>query len=437
MHRSIRLAGLVLAVVLFQACSGSSSSSFVPASSTRTSEYNGVVATAWGNLQYDRVREEGLTPPVAARIFGYAGVGLYEAVVAGMPKHRSLVGQLNELTSLPRPEDGQTYQWELVANAALARILSGLFPATSSDSIAALETQIESDRDDVDAGVADRSREYGRALGDAILAWAATDGYDEFNNCDYTPPVGPGLWEPTPPAFAPALQPCWGQIRTFVLGAANACEAPIPSLYSESPSSRFYQDSLEVYETVNNATPEQMLIAEYWADNPGQTGTPPGHWMAIVDDVVTQYDYSLAVAAEAYARVGLAVHDAFVACWYSKYDINLLRPVTYIQNFIDGAWVSPVGTPPFPEYTSGHSVQSGAASTVLTDQFGAFLPFEDDTHVDRGFDPETYVSFEQAANEAAISRLYGGIHYRPACELGVDQGRCIGQAIVTNVVFEN
>jgi membrane-associated phospholipid phosphatase len=180
---------------------------------------------------------------------------------------------------------------------------------------------------------------------------------------------------------------------------------------------------------VNNLTDEQRAIALFWADDPSVTATPPGHSVSIATQVLRAVDGGLDTAAETYAKVGMAVADAFIACWNTKYSYNLVRPVTYIQAFIDADWLPILVTPPFPEYTSGHSAQSGAAAQVLTDLFGRRFAFVDRTHEDRGLPARSFVSFFQAAGEAAISRLYGGIHYRPAIVRGLEQGRCVGQAV--------
>jgi hypothetical protein len=184
-----------------------------------------------------------------------------------------------------------------------------------------------------------------------------------------------------------------------------------------------------VYGTVNNLTDEQRAIAFFWADDPGATATPPGHSISITTQVLRQMGAGLDIAAETYAKVGMAVADAFIGCWDTKYRYNLLRPVTYIQRFIDADWLPLLVTPPFPEYTSGHSAQSGAAAEMLTDLFGPDFPFVDRTHESRGLQPRAFNSFFEAADEAAISRLYGGIHFRPAIVRGLVQGRCVGRAV--------
>ena len=225
------------------------------------------------------------------------------------------------------------------------------------------------------------------------------------------------------------MLPCWGKLRPFVLNNGSECSPGAPLTYSENPQSDFYQEAWEVYNVVNHLNPEQLAIVQFWADSPGQTGTPPGHSISILSQILMQEHSSLEIVAEAYARVGIAVADSFIACWQTKYQYNLLRPITYIHNVIgDSSWNTPIVTPPFPEYTSGHSVQSAATAQVLADMFGE-VTFTDNTHASLGDAPRTFTSFFAFAEEAAISRLYGGIHYRSAIERGLEQGRCIGRRV--------
>jgi hypothetical protein len=399
--------------------------------------HDAAVSVAWFDLLYGLVRAERLSPPVASRRIGYAGVALYESIAPGVPGGRSLAGQLNGLEEVPGVEPHAKYHWPAVAGAALADVLRGLFAGASAESLAAIDL-LEQDtaaalRTRAPAPVLARSEARGRAVAAAILAWAATDGLAEHDNCPYTP-AGEGLWQPTPPAFAAPLQPCWGRLRPFVLVSGAECDPGAHPGYSTDPASAFYAEGREVYDTTSTLTPGQLAIALFWADNPGQTGTPPGHWIAIVGQVARASNLSLDVAAEAYARTGMAVADGFISCWDSKYRFNLMRPITYIRAVFDPVWTPPIGTPPFPEYTSGHSVQSAAAATVLGDLLGP-LPFTDDTHAPLGLPARSFGSFEEAAAEAAVSRLYGGIHYRAAIDNGLDQGRCIGETILREVRF--
>ena len=410
-------------------------------SSANTSDAE--VAVAWFDLLYDIVRAESLSPPVAARTYGIASITLYEAIVPGSRHHQSLVGQLNALSFLPQPERHKSYHWPAVANGALATILRHLFPSASAESIAAIEALAQHFtgvfQAEVPRALVARSLVHGERIADAVFTSAGTDGYEKLNNCSFTPPKGPGLWVPTPPSFTPTpVEPCWGQLVPFILSSGAACATHPPPAYSEDSTSQFFLDAREVYETVNNPTAEQQTIAQYWADGPGMTGTPSGHWIAIVGQLADRERLSLATAAEAYARVGIAVADAFIASWHTKYQYNLLRPVTYIRKLLDPAWSSFIATPPFPEYTSGHSVQSAAVATVLTDLFGD-KSFTDTTHVDHELiptlAPRSFASFLDAANEAAISRLYGGIHFRPGMEQGLEQGVCVGETIIDRIQF--
>jgi PAP2 superfamily len=409
-----------------------------------TESFPATVAVAWFDLLYDVVKAEHVTPPQAARLYGLAAVAFYEAVVPGSLTHRSLVGQLNELVTVPQPERFRRHHWPTVANSVLPSLIRTLLPAASQaslEAIMALEGAFATAfQDGMRPSVYARSVSHGRAVAEAIAAWAATDGLSTLNDCAYTPPTGPGLWQPTPPAFAPEpLQPCWGQLRPMVLPSGEACSPPAQPPYAEEQASAFYTQAFTVYHTSQTLTSEQQTVAHYWADNPGATGTPPGHWIAIMSQLARHDDLSLMAAAEGFVRVGLAVADAFISCWHTKYVYNLLRPVTYIQQHIDPAWLPLLSTPNFPEYTSGHSVQSAAAAAVLTAMFGV-RSFTDTLHLDHdlplSLEPRTFSSFEEAAEEAAISRVYGGIHYPFSSANGLLQGHCIGQVVTDRVKFK-
>jgi hypothetical protein len=316
-----------------------------------------------------------------------------------------------------------------VANSELATVLSGLLPGAAGTIASQREAFNAEFRATLPPGIYQRSVRLGHDMGQTILSWANRDGYPAMGACAYVPPAGPGQWVPTAPGFAPPLLPCWGQLRPFLLDNGHECSPSAPPAYSEEPQSIFYQQAWEVYTTVNQLTPEQLQTARYWADSPGQTGTPPGHSISILSQVLVQQDASLALAAEAYARLGIALADSFISCWSTKYQTNVPRPITYIRAVIgDTGWNAPITTPPFPEYSSGHSVQSGATAEVLTALFGP-VAFTDQTHTALGFAPRHYDDFDAFAEEAALSRLYGGIHYRAAIEHGLEQGRCIGRTV--------
>jgi hypothetical protein len=397
------------------------------------------VAVAWARLLYERIAYERLSPPVAARLIGYAQVALYEAVVPGIPGGRSLGGQLNDLSVLPAIDPGASYHWPTAANSALAVTLRRHFDPASSQTltaIAALEDRLaEPARRALPRETFVSSVAHGQAVAAALLRWAAADGYGALTHCPYAPPAGDGVWVPTPRTFFPALQACWSRLRPFALPAGDACAAPPPPAYSTDPRSAFHAEAREVYDTGRALTAEQRAIATFWSDDPLRTGTPPGHSLLLAAQVIEQHALPLDVAAEALARTGIAVADGFIACWHTKFRYNLLRPVTYVRQVIgDRGWLPLLPTPPFPEYTSGHSVQSAAVAHVLTEQLGA-RAFADDTHARLGFPPRRFSDFHAAAREAAISRLYGGIHFRSAIERGLEQGACVGQAITARVRF--
>ncbi len=414
---------------------GSSEDSVAAPAGASTLEHDSSVATAWMNLIMDRVRAEAFNPPIASRTYGYSGVALYEAVLPGMrDTRRSLAGQLNGLDRVPAPRFNlRRYDWPASANAALLVVSRYLFDGRSQETLTAINRLFAdqlAQRGKAGVRAADLviSNEFGLSIGQAIVRWARGDGFAETRGRPFTPPVGPAFWVPTggaPPTTLPA-EPFWGTLRPFALPSADACAPAAPIAYSEDPESDFFAQAFTVYQTNQTLTDEQKLIALYWADNAGATPTPPGHWIGIATDLVG--DGSLAEAAETYALVGIADADAFISCWNTKYTYNLLRPETYIRRFIDPAWVPFIPTPQFPEYTSGHSTVSGAAAAVLTHIYGD-IPFTEVTPVQPGFEPRSFENFTAAAEEAAASRLYGGIHYPMGNANGLLQGTCVGDHV--------
>lgn len=406
-------------------------------------EFTAEVPQEWLGLTLELIKTTpGFSPPVAARALGYLGVTAYESVVGGIPNHQSLAGQLSDLKApdLPKPLAGEAYFWPLAANAALAEVTDRLFfNASASDKfkIAALRDQFDNFyRNQIDFDVRERSVNFGRLLGQAIVSWAATDpvGHEaQMKNfpSDYVLPKGEEKWVPTGAQAIP-LQPRWGNARTFVPNCAALTQPVPPFAFSTAPNSRFYGQALEVYTVSKEILEEEKVIAAYWADG-GGTVTPPGHSMAIAIQLSKAQQQNLAQAAMLFARLGMAVNDAFVSCWRCKYQFNLLRPETYIQKYIDPTWKPFIATPPFPEYTSGHSTQSGAMAVILSETFGYNFPFTDNTHqgrTDINGRPRAFANFIEAGTEAMNSRLYGGIHYRMGNERGLNQGMAVGKEIM-------
>jgi len=264
-------------------------------------------------------------------------------------------------------------------------------------------------------------------LGRALVSWIAADGFAGTERA-YSPPVGDSLWRSSPPNFGAAIAPYWSEVRPMVLQRADEVAPVVHVPYSAATGSAFWQQANATYQAGLALTQSQRETAMFWRDNPHSSGLPSGHWMQIVRQVCEQQGLSLARSVEAYARVGVALHDAFLNCWTWKYRYNLIRPVDYVHLHIDPDWRSWVDTPAFPEYTSGHSVASAAASHVLTNLLGE-VPFTD-TNAVPDWGTREFSSFREAAAEAATSRFYGGIHYPMAIEAGLSQGDAIGALVV-------
>jgi len=261
----------------------------------------------------------------------------------------------------------------------------------------------------------------------------------------YTVTREPGRWIPTPPAYMDAVEPNWGKLRPFVLDSSNQFRAAPPHKFEPTKGTRFWNEMQEVYDIGRALTDEQRSISAFWDCNPyvmhvqGHTMfatkkiTPGGHWMGIAGIVARDAKADIVRTADAYARTALALADGFLSVWETKFVTNVVRPETMINTYIDENWQPLLQTPPFPEYTSGHSVISTAAATVLTEQFGDAVAYTDSTEAEYGLPVRSFTSFHQAANEAAISRLYGGIHYRQAIEQGQIQGRKVGELLVQRI----
>jgi PAP2 superfamily len=379
------------------------------------------------------------SPPVASRAFAYLGVTAFEAVASGTQDLGTLAGQLNGLKAGPKRENGKIYNDAVVLDAAMSAAAQAFFEntgPTGQRAMAALEVKVHADVSaGVPSGVVARSEAYGRSVAAHILAWSQGDGGAVVENLgfplQYALIKGPGHWTPTSliALQQTPLLPNWGKTRTFALKDGTACPLPPPPEYSEDKASEFYKQAQEVFDIKKNLSPEQRAIARFWSDDPMLSPTPPGHWISIALQILERDKRSLTDSADVLTRVGIAEADAFIGCWNTKYQYDLLRPVTYIRRLMDPKWESAMTTPPFPEYPSGHSTQSGAAAAVLTQFFGENFAFEDATHTRDGLPSRKFASFQAAAEEAALSRLYGGIHFRAAIERGLDQGKCIGKAV--------
>jgi PAP2 superfamily len=408
-----------------------------PAAST----YRADVALSWLNIELRLVRT---TPVVSALTFGrpfaYAGVAGYEAAVPGMAGYRSLAGQLNGLSGLPTVDPAQSYNWALSANAALAAINRSLFANATPAGFATIDSLEAANLAAFKGSLGDeanrRSVEFGKQVAAAVFAWSKTDGND--NAAPYTPPTGPGLWAPTPPQLSPAVFPHWGANRPLVAGSGDGADPGPPMSYNAAPGSPFYNMATEVLTVSQTRTPEQTAIALFWNDVPnGRSFTPPGHWVSILAQVLARDNATLDKALFASAKLGVCLNDALISSMKTKFVYNVLRPVTYIRATLgQPTWLPLIPTPAFPEYSANHATLSAAAAEALTEVFGPTYAFTDQSYVSFGMAARSYPSFEQAAAEAGMSRLYGGIHYRPSVEKGLVQGKKVAQNIDAKLRFK-
>ncbi|MEO5683826.1 MAG: vanadium-dependent haloperoxidase [Chitinophagaceae bacterium] len=384
------------------------------------------------------------SPNVASRIYVYANMAAYEVIVKSDTGFRSLYGQVKSFPDIPPP----TVRIAPSLSAVYAFLLVGKQLVFSepvlADSINNLLGWYKHQK--IDLKIYNASLAYGKRVADSIIKWAGADQYKEtrrmrrfnFSRRD-------GKWIPTPPGYMAAVEPNWNKIRCITLDSASQFKPDLATAFNKEKGSLFYQHALEVYESGRTMTVAQRNIANFWDCNPfflntqghlnfaGKKISPAGHWMSIVGIANQQAGNKLAASAAAYTLTAIALFDGFISCWDEKYRSNLIRPETYINANIDEGWRPLLQTPPFPEYTSGHSVISTAAAVVLTATLGEQFAFNDNSETDYGLPVRHFPSFTAAAEEAAISRLYGGIHYRPAIENGQVQGRRIGKWVLEKI----
>jgi hypothetical protein len=390
----------------------------------------------------DRIVHDIFSPPVASRIYAYTSVAAYEAIRHEDANFQSLAGQLTGLRPVPKPDSTQEHSYNLAATQAMLKVGRAL--VFSEDQMDIVYEKIMTDfrATGIPDDVYERSVEYGDRVAQHILDWSAGDNYKQTRSFPkYSIEKSEATWKPTPPAYMDAVEPHWNKIRPFALDSAQQFK-PVPATpFSKQKGTKFYAEAEEVYNIGKNLTEEQKQIAAFWDCNPFVMNvkghvmfatkkiSPGGHWMNITRVACTQSNANAVVTAEAYARVAVSLVDGFISCWDEKYRSRLVRPETFINQNMDENWVPFLQTPPFPEYTSGHSVISASAAEALSGLFGDNFAFTDSTEVEYGMSVRSFTSFRQAADEASISRVYGGIHYRPGVEVGTQQGRAIGEFI--------
>jgi len=389
------------------------------------------------------------SPPQASRIYAYASIAAYETARHMDSTHLSLSGQLNGLKNIPSPLPNKEYCYPLASTVAFLEI--GKMLIFSEEKIEAYKENALAKYDSINIPpkVFKNSVEFGSQVANHIKTWIKSDNYNESRSFSkFSINDDPERWKPTPPGYMEGIEPHWRDIRTFVLDSAQQFTPPFPTKYDMNKNSRFYKELMEVYEVRKNLNKEQKEIASFWDCNPyvmNVTGhvmhaskkiTPGGHWMGIAGIACKNTNADYTKSTYTYALTSIALADAFISCWDEKYRSNLVRPESVINEHVDSKWMPLLQTPPFPEYTSGHSVISSAAALALTSIYGDEFAFDDDVELPYGLPVRSFTSFIQASEEAAISRLYGGIHYRPAIDNGVVQGRRLGKFVIGKLKFK-
>jgi len=394
------------------------------------------------------------SPPVASRVFAYPDIAAYEIIAQNNKDYKSLKGQINTLGEIPKPDSSKKVNYQLAAFMAHLNMSKRLI--FSEEKLEVYQDSIYAVWEKINPIEFQDSKDYALEVTDFIGKWMDADNYGQTRTMPkYTVDTqDEGRWQPTPPAYMDGLEPHWNKIRTFVLDSASQFKPIPPPKFSMDENSDFYKEVKEVYTISKKIEAEgdesnEIQTAKFWDCNPyvsvnrghlmfaTKKITPGAHWILIAQIAckINEADFDKTVFT--YTKTAIGIADAFISCWDEKYRSNLIRPETLINKYFDEEWRPVLQTPPFPEYTSGHSVVSGSASTVLTSIFGDNFSFLDDSELRYGLPIRSYKSFNQAAQEAALSRMYGGIHYRSGVEVGIEQGIKVGGLVVERLKMTN
>jgi hypothetical protein len=386
-------------------------------------------------------------PVTASRFYAYALLGAYEATHFATGRLPNINERLNMNPEIKTPAVPKNFNVSLASNYALLQVGRNIMPSGQmlEEKQNKLIAYFRKKKKISEADVKDNIR-YADEIAQQVIAYAKTDGYNKLSTYTrYTPSKKDGHWYPTPPEYMSAIEPQWKTVRPFFLDSASQFAPPPPVPFSKDSTSEFYKLMKEVYTMKNDLTKEQLEIANFWDCNPFAVDysghmaiglkkiSPGGHWMGIAGIACKKADISLDSAILIHTIVALTLHDAFISCWQEKYFSDRIRPESAINILMDPSWRPVLQTPPFPEYTSGHSVASASVAVVLTYLLGDNFSFVDTSEIYFGLPAREFKSFYQAADEAAISRLYGGIHFRDACDYGVKQGKQVGQFVLSNL----
>jgi hypothetical protein len=388
------------------------------------------------------------SPIVASRNYTYANVAAYQVIAGAYPdQYESLGGQLHGLRILPTPDKDKPVDVEFAALLAFCKLGEAVtFPAGSMqdyvDSLKKLATDHGMPTDLYDNSIA-----YADTVSAVVMNWSKGDNYLQTRGAsEYNVMDSPGRWVPTPPAYSPAAEPHWREIRPMVLDSFSMFPAPPPYKFNiTDKNSDYYKQVMEIKTATDSLTPEEAHIADFWDDNPFKLNvsghlmfgtkkfSPPGHWMSIVGIASEKANADFPTTVSAFTITAISLFDAFIQCWDAKYQYNTIRPETVINKYIDANWRPHLQTPPFPEYTCGHSTGSSAAAEALTSIYGDNFNYTDTTELEFGIKSRSYKSFRDAALENNWARFYGGIHFHHSCIVSTEYGRKVGDLVVTRL----
>jgi hypothetical protein len=399
----------------------------------------------------DVVLENNFPPVIASRNYVYANIAAYECVAAGDSSFKSLYTQIKHLPKMPLPEAGKEVNYSLAALLSFTKVGNAVtFPEGSMmgyyDELKNMADSLGMPSDELENTIT-----YSDSMVATIMRWSKKDNYAQTRTAEkYAVQSNiEGRWIPTPPMYASALEPHWREIRTMVLDSAAEFQPPAPPAFDiKNKNSVYYKALMEVKTIGDSLTDEQKLIADFWDDNPFKMNvvghasyatkkfSPPGHWMNIVGIAAKKANANFNTTVAAYTQTAITLFDGFISCWDEKFKTNCARPETVINKYVTDTWRPYIQTPPFPSYTSGHATISAAAAEVMTNWFGDNLVLTDTSELEFGIKAREIESFRKAAKEAALSRMYGGIHFRHDNEAGNLMGTKIGIFILNKLKFK-
>ena len=391
----------------------------------------------------DIVMENNFPPIIASRNYTYANIAAYECIAAGDSNYISLSGQIKHLPPMPKPTAGKEIDFSLAALLSFTKVGNAVtFPEGSMmgyyDDLKKM-----ADSAGIPSSIMENTIAFSDSVVDAIMRWSKKDNYAQTRSAEkYTVIDTPGRWVPTPPAYTSALEPHWNEIRPMVLDSANQFMPPPPPPFDVTDkNSKYYIEVMKVKNAIDSLTPEQQHIADFWDDLGTKLNvsghimfvtkkfTPTGHWMNIVGIASEKAMADFNTTVYAYTKTSISMFDAFIECWNVKYTYNTVRPETVINKYFDQNWRPDLQTPPFPEYTCGHSTVSSAGAEALTSVFGDHFAYTDTSELEFGIKNRSFKSFREAALENNWARFYGGIHFHNSCIVSTEQGRLVGDLI--------